>query len=108
MSGKYTDKTLPNGSTTNGHAEKNGNSEKLCNDKRSDRNTHEEHLQTEMAKSYRILLKSVGEDPSRQGLLKTPERATKAFLFFTKGYSETLHGKKAANFPGGILEYISF
>jgi len=31
-----------------------------------------------------------GEDPSREGLLDTPQRAAKAFDFFTKGYSETL------------------
>lgn len=45
-----------------------------------------------MADSYRSLLSDVGEDPCRQGLLKTPERAAKAFLFFTKGYEQTLEG----------------
>lgn len=44
----------------------------------------------EMAKSYRSLLQNIGEDPSREGLLKTPERAAKAFSFFTKGYQEDL------------------
>lgn len=46
----------------------------------------------DMMDSYRSLLTDVGEDPYRQGLLKTPERAAKAFLFFTKGYEETLEG----------------
>jgi len=41
-----------------------------------------------MAASYRSLLDYIGEDPNRGGLLKTPERAAKAFQFFTKGYNE--------------------
>ena len=45
-----------------------------------------------MVESYSSLLSDVGEDPYRQGLLKTPERAAKAFLFFTKGYEQTLEG----------------
>tara|TARA_B100001971_G_C18255096_1_gene581419 strand:+ start:2138 stop:2746 length:609 start_codon:yes stop_codon:yes gene_type:complete len=34
------------------------------------------------------LLISVGENPSREGLKKTPERVEKAFQFMTKGYQE--------------------
>jgi GTP cyclohydrolase I len=47
----------------------------------------------EMARSYRLLLQSLGEDTERQGLLKTPERAAKAMLFFTKGYDQSLEGE---------------
>lgn len=47
----------------------------------------------DMAKSYRLLLGSLGENPDRQGLLKTPERAAKAMLFFTKGYDQSLEGE---------------
>lgn len=43
-----------------------------------------------MSESYRMLLDNLGEDPNRQGLLKTPERAAKAMLFFTKGYEQSL------------------
>ena len=46
-----------------------------------------------MSDAYRFLLKSLGEDPTRQGLLKTPERAAKAMLFFTKGYDQSISGK---------------
>uniref|UniRef100_A0A914WEA7 GTP cyclohydrolase 1 n=1 Tax=Plectus sambesii TaxID=2011161 RepID=A0A914WEA7_9BILA len=44
----------------------------------------------DMAKAYRTVISHVGEDANRQGLLKTPERAAKAMLFFTKGYEENL------------------
>ncbi|KAG8261179.1 hypothetical protein J6590_079319 [Homalodisca vitripennis] len=49
-----------------------------------------EALLPDMASSYRMLLGSLGENPDRQGLLKTPERAAKAMLFFTKGYDQCL------------------
>jgi len=45
-----------------------------------------------MANSYKELLYNLGENPERQGLLKTPERAAKAMLFFTKGYDQTIEG----------------
>jgi GTP cyclohydrolase I len=34
------------------------------------------------------ILKLLGEDPTREGLLKTPVRVEKAFKHFTKGYSQ--------------------
>ncbi|KAA0192880.1 GTP cyclohydrolase 1 [Fasciolopsis buskii] len=39
---------------------------------------------------YVKILSLLGEDPTRPGLLKTPERAANAMLYFTKGYCETL------------------
>uniref|UniRef100_A0A915BBY3 GTP cyclohydrolase 1 n=1 Tax=Parascaris univalens TaxID=6257 RepID=A0A915BBY3_PARUN len=44
----------------------------------------------DMIKAYKSVIKHIGEDVERQGLLKTPERAAKAMLFFTKGYEENL------------------
>jgi len=36
----------------------------------------------------REMLVRLGEDPDREGLVRTPERVQKAFQFLTKGYSE--------------------
>ncbi|KAK6352633.1 GTP cyclohydrolase 1, variant 2 [Orbilia blumenaviensis] len=43
-----------------------------------------------MAGAIQTLLECIGEDPSREGLLATPERYAKAMLYFTKGYEENL------------------
>lgn len=43
-----------------------------------------------MQDAVRTLLECIGEDPTREGLLKTPERYAKAFMFFTKGYEEDI------------------
>jgi GTP cyclohydrolase I len=40
--------------------------------------------------AVRTILECLGEDPSREGLLGTPERYAKAMLFFTKGYQENV------------------
>src|SRR3954465_4825646 len=43
-----------------------------------------------MEQSFHSLLEAVGEDPERQGLLKTPHRAARAFDFLTAGYRQNL------------------
>jgi GTP cyclohydrolase I len=43
-----------------------------------------------MEKLYRALLEQVGEDPTREGLVRTPERAAKAMQFLTQGYSQNV------------------
>lgn len=53
-----------------------------------------------LAAAYSSILRSLGENPQRQGLLKTPWRAATAMQFFTKGYQETISGQRALRAPG--------
>ncbi|WP_158825385.1 GTP cyclohydrolase I FolE [Mucilaginibacter lacusdianchii] len=43
-------------------------------------------LITNLSGHYREVLKNIGENPEREGLLKTPERMAKAMLYLTHGY----------------------
>jgi len=67
---------------------------------RPDRNTHdgrepdwhppkEEHVE-QMTGAVRQILLGVGEDPEREGLLKTPKRVAEAMRFLTSGYNQSL------------------
>ncbi len=47
-------------------------------------------LEPEIQTLVKELLKQIGEDPSREGLLKTPERFEKAFRYLTSGYQKRL------------------
>jgi GTP cyclohydrolase I len=43
-----------------------------------------------MEQSFLALLQAIGEDPQREGLVRTPERAARAFEFLTAGYRQSL------------------
>lgn len=43
-----------------------------------------------MIPHYHAILKNLGENPEREGLVDTPKRAAKAMEFLTKGYRENL------------------
>jgi GTP cyclohydrolase I len=58
-----------------------------------------EQRQAKLADAVRTLLECIGEDPQRDGLLKTPERYAKALLWMTKGYEERL--------PGALSLYLA-
>ncbi|MAZ30998.1 MAG: GTP cyclohydrolase I FolE [Flavobacteriales bacterium] len=52
-----------------------------------------------LSSHYKEVIKNIGEDPSREGLLKTPERVAKAMQFLTHGYDIN---------PSGILKSAMF
>ncbi len=43
-----------------------------------------------MRDQFHSILTQIGEDPDRDGLLNTPERAAKAMEFLTRGYKQTI------------------
>lgn len=56
-------------------------------------------VQEEIAKHYAEILRLLGEDVNREGLLKTPKRVAKALQFLTYGYNTD---------PGKILKSAMF
>jgi GTP cyclohydrolase I len=48
---------------------------------------YEDKITSGLIENYRVALSLLGEDPSREGLLKTPERLAKAMQFMTQGYN---------------------
>lgn len=44
------------------------------------------HKIDKIASNYKLIIEEIGENPKREGLLKTPERVAKALQFLTHGY----------------------
>ena len=53
--------------------------------------SYDEKVTSELASHVREILRLLGEDPDREGLLKTPERVAKAMQFMTQGYGQNGH-----------------
>ena len=49
---------------------------------------YDEKTTQELAGHVKAILKLLGEDPEREGLVKTPERVAKAWQFLTQGYGQ--------------------
>lgn len=47
---------------------------------------YDESVTKEMATHVSAILKGIGEDEQREGLLKTPERVARSMLYLTQGY----------------------
>jgi GTP cyclohydrolase IA len=60
---------------------------------------YNEESTSNIASKYKEILKELGEDPMREGLLKTPERVAKSLQFLTQGYDQD---------PAEILQTMMF
>ncbi|MEY3236764.1 MAG: cyclohydrolase FolE [Bacteroidota bacterium] len=49
-------------------------------------NMYNEKITADLAKHYKEVLSQIGEDPEREGLVRTPERMAKAMQYLTHGY----------------------
>ncbi|MGH7164255.1 MAG: GTP cyclohydrolase I, partial [Nitrospiraceae bacterium] len=72
----------------------------------SDRRRYERHdveTRSELQEMVARMLEILGEDPTRHGLVNTPERVEKMLQFMTKGYTQDIgHLLNGALFP---IEY---
>ena len=68
---------------------------------------YDEKTTKNLQQHYREILGSLGEDPNREGLDKTPERVAKAMQFLTQGYELDAHAiLDSAKFHESISEMI--
>ena len=47
---------------------------------------YEDKITSQLITNYRDTLELIGENPNREGLIKTPERIAKAMQYLTQGY----------------------
>ena len=52
----------------------------------------------EAEQAFRTILRWIGEDPDREGLIETPRRVTKAFKEYFKGYTQEINSEVLKTF----------
>ena len=68
---------------------------------------YEDKIMSGLSHHYREALKLLGEDPGREGLLKTPERVAKAMQYMTHGYEMDAKAiLNSAKFKESVSEMI--
>src|SRR5258706_4403794 len=68
---------------------------------------YDEDVTSALSKNYKEVLGLIGEDPNREGLLKTPERLAKAMQYMTQGYEQDAHRiLNSAKFHEPVSEMI--
>jgi GTP cyclohydrolase I len=68
---------------------------------------YDESVTSALIENYKDSIGLLGEDPSREGLLKTPERVAKAMQFMMQGYSLDAHAiLNSAKFHEEVSEMI--
>lgn len=68
---------------------------------------YDEPVTLALTQQYRQVIEQLGEDPEREGLLKTPERVAKAMQVLTQGYHMDAHEIiNSAKFHEDVSEMI--
>ena len=68
---------------------------------------YDEDVTQEIMKNYRETIRLIGENPDREGLLKTPERIAKAMQYATQGYQQDANAiLNSAKFHEDVSEMI--
>lgn len=68
---------------------------------------YEDKITSGLIENYRETLKLLGEDPGRDGLLKTPERVAHSMQYMTQGYHMDAHAiLEAARFKEPYSEMV--
>ncbi|XP_035256130.1 GTP cyclohydrolase 2 [Anguilla anguilla] len=94
MNGMRNDKIVSEFLCHNGFSELSIEAKKAvlqCNEEKSRKELEDESNLPAMEAAYTSILRGLGENTDRQGLVRTPLRAAKAMQFLTKGYHETVY-----------------
>ncbi|MCW3116265.1 MAG: cyclohydrolase [Chitinophagaceae bacterium] len=68
---------------------------------------YDEEVTTALSNNYKKALSLLGEDPEREGLIKTPERVAKAMQDMMQGYNQDAHAiLNSAKFHEEVSEMI--